>query len=148
MSTCTTPVDRRLGRLRRWITACVAWPLRLSFSFSFSSVKDSSINKIRYCKSIIHPAVLTFIIIGSVWCQGCIFLGRNMVGWVLSSWDGWYVCGFKWVLSSAVSRGRWWMLLLILRVARGGCWMRWIFEFKLKFKIKILHEKYCTIIIY
>lgn len=32
----TTPVDLRLGRLLRWISACVFCALRLSFSLSFS----------------------------------------------------------------------------------------------------------------
>lgn len=46
MSTCTTPVDLRFGRLRRWIIACVAWPLRLSFSLSFSVHRDSLISRL------------------------------------------------------------------------------------------------------
>lgn len=34
--TLHTPVERLFGRRLLWIIACVAWPPRLSFSFSFS----------------------------------------------------------------------------------------------------------------
>lgn len=112
MSTCTTPVDLRFGRLRLWIMACVVGPLRLSFSFSFSAVMDSSVNR-SDCTSINKLSQLTFIVVGPVRGHVRIFLGGNVLGWVLSSRGGWYIRGFEWILSSSV---RW--RCRLLRVAR------------------------------
>lgn len=66
MSTCTTPVDRRFGRRRRWMTACVAWALRLSFSLSFSAQNQTNTSSV-HCEPsarIINNS--TFVLIGGL----------------------------------------------------------------------------------
>lgn len=124
ISTCTTPVDLRLGRLRRWIIAWVVWPLRLSFSLSFSVEFVSLINLLDL-QGLKDISLRTFIVIRSIRRNR-----RFILGWVLSSWSCWYNRSFERILRCSVSRWSW----RLWRIAGSGCWCRF-FDFELELNI-------------
>lgn len=104
----TTPVDLRLGRLLRWISACVFCALRLSFSLSFSEpiiIKFDIKDKVHRDTWLTVPLLLLSLVaswldtfnrclaLGSVTSVAVVFL--IMVAW-------WWSAAVFWSLACAV----------------------------------------------